>query len=352
MKSGDQLKAGSKHKSRTSKTSAAGSKAASPSGKYVVGVDLGGTKILAGVFDAALNCLGRAKVSTKAHRGLAVVIDRAARCVRDAVDECDLELRHILGAGIGAPGASDPETGRVIFAPNLPGWRNVPLKKELERRLGIPVSVENDCNIQTLGVYQKEFRAKPRHLVGIFLGTGIGAGLVLDGKLHSGWNRTAGEIGHMVLKTDGPMCGCGNRGCFEVLASRNGILQRLQSGLEKGHKSSLADALGPDMRNARSGDLKKALKRGDRSVAKAVDQAAVYTGIAVANVINLLNPEVIVLGGGVMDALEERMLPRITETAAKYAMKGTAQGIKIVASKLGDDAGITGGAVLAWRHAG
>jgi len=317
--------------------------------EYLVGVDLGGTKILAGVFDDKLNCLGRAKMSTKAQRGPSAVIERVARCVRDAIDECDLLPKQIRGIGIGAPGASDPETGRVIFAPNL-SWEDIPLKKDLEKHLDVPVFIENDCNIQTLGVYEKELKSKPRHMVGIFLGTGIGAGLILDGKLFSGFNRTAGEIGHMVLEVGGPKCGCGSRGCFEALAGRTATFRLIQAAIKDGQKTVLTDLLGADLEDMRSGDLRKALRRGDKVVEKVIEDAAEYTGIAIANIINLINPEVVVLGGGVMDALEDEMLAIIIETAHDYAMQGTDKNIAILASKLGDDAGITGGAVLAKRN--
>jgi glucokinase len=316
---------------------------------YLVGVDLGGTKILAGVFDAKLNCLGRAKMSTKPQRGPSAIIERVARCVRDAVDECDLQMKHVRGIGIGAPGACDPESGRVIFAPNL-AWTDVPLKKELEKQVQAPVFIENDCNIQTLGVHEKELKGKPRHLVGIFVGTGIGAGLILDGKLFSGFNRTAGEIGHMVIEVGGPKCACGNKGCFEALASRTAVFRRINSAVKDGQKTVLTDLLEGDLRDLRSGDLRKAIRRGDKFVEKVVEEAAEYIGIAVANVINLINPEVVVLGGGVIDALEDEMLAIIIETAHDCAMQGTDKGIDIIASKLGDDAGITGGAVLAKRQ--
>ena len=158
---------------------------------YFAGVDLGGTKILAGVFDSKLNCLGRAKLSTKAERGPEEVIERIARCVRDAVDECDLDLKQIQAVGIGAPGTIDSGNGRVLFAPNLK-WEDVPLKKALEKALGPPVFVENDANAAMLGVYETELSSKPRHVIGIFLGTGIGGGIILDGKLYSGFTGTAG----------------------------------------------------------------------------------------------------------------------------------------------------------------
>jgi glucokinase len=317
--------------------------------EFVIGVDLGGTKILAGAFDHHLHCVGRAKMSTKAQRGPKAVVERVARCVVDAIDECDLQIKQVKGVGIGAPGAVDPDAGSVIFAPNL-GWQDFPLKKELEKHLDLPVFVENDCNIQTLGVYEKELKAKPRHVVGIFVGTGIGAGLILEGRLFSGFNRTAGEIGHMVLEVGGPKCGCGNRGCFEALASRSAIFRRIQTAVKQGQKTHLVDILGDDLDDMRSGDLRKAIRRGDKFLEKIVEEAAEYIGIAVANVINLLNPEVVVLGGGVLDALEDEMLAIIIETAHDNSMPGTDKDIEIVATKLGDEAGITGGAVLARRQ--
>jgi glucokinase len=155
-----------------------------------VGVDLGGTKILAGVFDPDLNCLGRAKVSTKPERGPDEVIERIARCVRDAVDECDRDLKQVKAVGVGAPGTLDVAAGRVLFAPNL-RWEDVPLKKTLEKELGLPVFVENDANAAVLGVYETELASKPRHVIGIFLGTGIGGGIILDGKLFSGVLRSS-----------------------------------------------------------------------------------------------------------------------------------------------------------------
>jgi glucokinase len=318
---------------------------------YVVGVDLGGTKILAGIFDSQLRCLGRARVSTKAQRGPDEVIKRIARCVNDVVDECDLGLKQIRGVGVGAPGPVNPENGKVIFAPNLPEWTDVPLQKELSKQLDAPVSVENDCNVCTLGVYHSELKGKPHSMVGIFLGTGIGGGLILDGKLYTGFNRTAGEVGHMVLEVGGPKCGCGNRGCFEALAGRAAVFRRIQAAVKEGQKTMLTDMLGPDLEDLRSGDLRKALRRGDKFVEKIVEEMAEYTGIAVANLINLLNPEVVVLGGGIIQQLADDMMSIVVETAIDYSMNGTTKGIEIIASDLGDDAGITGAAVLARMNA-
>lgn len=315
-----------------------------------VGVDLGGTKILAGVFSPQLKLLQTAKLSTKSSRGFASVVDRVARCVRDAVDEADMNLKQVRAIGIGAPGAIEPETGEVIFAPNLQ-WKGAPLKKELEKLLEIPVFVENDCNACTLGVQEVELKGRTRNLLGIFLGTGIGGGLIIDGRVYRGFNGTAGELGHMVIQVGGPKCGCGNNGCFEALASRTALFREIQTRVKAGEKTILSDILGGELDDLKSGDLRKAIRKGDKLVEKVVEGAAEYTGIAVANLINIFNPEVVVLGGGVIDALEDEMMSIIVETAMDYAMPGTTTGIEILASKLGDNAGITGGAVLARQRA-
>ena len=316
---------------------------------HLVGVDLGGTKILAGVFTNALKCLGRSKSSTKAERGSSAVIDRVARTIMDVVDECDLDIKRIRGVGIGAPGSVDTENGKVLFAGNL-GWKDVSLKKELEKLLGLPVFLGNDCNICTLGVHEVELEAKPRNMIGVFLGTGIGGGLIIEGKLFSGFNRTAGEVGHMVLEVNGPKCTCGNRGCWEALASRSALFRQIQEAVRKGEKTVLTDMLGKDLTDLRSGDLRKAIKQGDTFVEHVVEEAAKYTGIAVANLINILSPETVVIGGGIMDALENEMMHIIIATAREHCFPGSDKGVKILASKLGDDAGITGGAVLARRE--
>src|SRR6516162_2900447 len=282
--------------------------------EHVVGIDLGGTKILAGVFDSSFEQVGLTKLSTKSQRGVDKVVERIARCAQDAVDEADLTFKQIAGVGIGAPGAVDFGAGTVIFAPNLTGWKDVSLKKELEKQLGVPVFVENDANIAVLGVHVAELKAKPKHVVGIFVGTGIGGGLVVNGELYSGFNHTAGEIGHMVIDVNGPKCGCGNRGCFAALASRTAIFQRIKAGVKDGEKTLLTDMLGDSLEDMRSGDLRKAIRRGDKFVSKVIEQTAEYIGIGVSNLVNVLGPEVVVLGGGVIEAMADEMMSTIIKT--------------------------------------
>ncbi len=316
---------------------------------FYVGVDLGGTKILAGVFDASLQLLGKMKLSTKGERGVKEVIQRIVRCAREAVDESDLKLAQIQAVGIGAPGAVDAKSGKVIFAPNLK-WEDVPLQKELEKQLERPVFVENDCNVCALGVYEMELDCKPDSMVGIFIGTGVGGGLIFDRNLYSGFNLTAGEIGHMVIDMNGPKTTWGPRGTFESLASRTAIFNRIKESVKAGKKTALTEMLGDELDDLRSGDLRKAIKRGDKLVEEIVMDAAHCTGIAVGNVINLLNPQVVMLGGGVMEALGKVMIDSIRKTAFEHTLPGTTKGIEILVSKLGDLAGITGAGVLARRN--
>lgn len=312
-----------------------------------IGVDLGGTKILAGLFNQGLSCIGRAKMKTKAYRGPKAVIERILACVGVLMQEQETPISRIKAIGLGAPGAVDPESGTVLFAPNLPDWKKISLGPALEDKLQVPVRIENDGHICVLGVHRVEFASRPRFLIGIFIGTGIGAGMIIDGKLYTGFNRTAGEVGHMVVQEGGPKCSCGNRGCLEALAARPAIYRKIKAMIENGDKSVLTEIVGEDLEGLRSGDLRKAMKRGDKVTRTVVEDAAYHIGIGVANLMNLLNPERIVLGGGVIDALKDLMLPTISETAHLHALAGTDKGVQITATKLGDDAGITGAAVLA-----
>lgn len=315
-------------------------------GNHFVGVDFGGTKILAGVFNSSFKLLKTVKLSTKPERGVEAVIERIERAVRAAVDEADLDLKHIRAMGLGAPGTVEPESGRVIYAINV-GWENVPLKKELEKRLGLPVFIENDCKASTLGIYHLELKGKPRSMVGVFLGTGVGGGLILNGELYAGANFAAGEVGHMIIDAAGAKTGRTARGTFESLASRTAIFHRIKTAVKEGQKTILTEMLGPGLEEMRSGDLRRALRSGDKLIEKVVAEAAQYTGVAVANLISVLGPEVVALGGGVIEALGEEMMPIIEKRAEELLLPGTFNGVRILASQLGDHAGISGAVVLA-----
>ena len=322
------------------------------SNDYVVGVDMGGTKILASVVNAAGRIVSRSKIATKADKDPHEVIDRIARCIRSAIDEMGLESTQIQAIGIGAPGPLDPETGVVIFAPNL-GWSNVPLKARLEARMGIPTFVENDVNLCTLGESASGVGLGVKSLVGIFVGTGIGGGIILDGRLFRGASDTAGEVGHIIVKSDGPRCGCGNLGCLEAVASRTAITRQLRKAILKHGKTSVLLKLnGGNLGLIRSSTLAKAVRRGDKLTAKVMRRAQKYLGIGVASIINFLNPEMIVLGGGLIEAMGDGFLDGIRSTTAKHVLPSTMDGVQIVGAELGDNAGVIGGAVLARQMLG
>lgn len=313
----------------------------------VVGVDMGGTKILSAVVDAEGNILGTAKVSTKADEGTSVVIDRIADSIQKAIDKSGVNEVSIEAIGIGAPGPLDPATGVVIFAPNL-GWRDVPLKAELEGRTGIPTFVDNDVNVGTLGEHAFGAAQGVQNVVGIFVGTGIGGGIILNGELFHGASKTAGEIGHIIVKAGGPRCGCGTRGCLEAIASRTAMAKQFRKAIKKkGKKSVLTKLTDGDLGVIRSGVLVKAIRANDKLTLKVFKKATKYLGIGVGSIVNFLNPDMIVLGGGVVEALDDTFIDNIRRYAEKYALPNTLNGVQIVPAKLGDNSGILGAAALA-----
>ena len=318
----------------------------------VIGVDMGGTKILSAVIDAEGNILGTAKVSTKADEGTSIVIDRIAESIQKAIGKSCVDKASIQAIGIGAPGPLDPETGVVIFAPNL-GWRDVPLKAELEARTGFPTFVDNDVNVGTLGEHAFGAAEGVQNVVGIFVGTGIGGGIILQGELFHGASKTAGEIGHIIVKAGGPRCGCGTRGCLEAIASRTAMTKQFQKAiLKKGKKSVLSELTGGDLGAIRSGVLAKAMRANDKLTLKVIKKTTKYLGIGIGSIVNFLNPEMIVLGGGVVEALDDTFLDSIRAAAKKYALPNTLGGVQIVQAELGDNAGILGAAALARQRAG
>ena len=321
-------------------------------GTNVIGVDMGGTKILSAVIDVKGNILGTAKVPTKAGRGASEVIDRIADCVRKAIDESGVAAESIQAIGIGAPGPLDPATGVVIFAPNL-GWRDVPLKAELEARLGFPTFVDNDVNVGTLGEHVFGAGRGVQNVVGIFVGTGIGGGIILQGELFHGASKTAGEIGHIIVKAGGPRCGCGTRGCLEAMASRTAMAKQFRRAIrKKRQKSVLSELTGGDLGAIRSGVLAKAVAMNDKLTLKVLKRVTKYLGIGIGSIVNFLNPEMIVLGGGVVEALDGTFLDNIRAAAEKYALPNTLDGVKIVQAELGDNSGILGAAALARQRSG
>ena len=319
---------------------------------YVVAVDIGGTKILATVIGSDGQIVSRCKRMTRAEKSADEVINRISDCISESIDRANLHQMQIRGIGIGVPGVIDSETGVIIFAPNL-RWSNVALKPVLENQFEIPVFVENDVNLGTLGEQSLGAGRGVDNLVGIFIGTGIGGGIILNGKLFHGANQTAGEIGHVILKPDGPRCSCGNRGCLEALASRTAISRYVRKAItQQGKKSILPELNGGNLDLVRSRALAKAVARGDKVTAKAMERAQYYLGVGVATVVGLVNPEVVVLGGGLIEAMGENLVSGVYGVAAELALPNAMNGVEVVSAKLGDNAGVIGAAVLACENLG
>jgi glucokinase len=313
--------------------------------EHIVGVDLGGTKILAAVFDAKFRLLAREKRSTKAEFGAAKVIDRVVGCVNEALAVAAIPHSAVAAIGVGIPGLIDAKGETVHVAPNL-RWRGVPAAKLLSTRLHIPVVIVNDVQAGTFAVKQVGAGKKLTDFVCMFVGTGIGGGLVIRGEPYRGLAGMAGEIGHMVVVAhDGPRCGCGNRGCLEAVASRSAIVRRVVNAMGKGRKSVVRELCDGDPARIRSRILAEAYREGDKVVTEIIHDACDYLGIGAANLINIFNPQAVILGGGLIEALGDRMLPRITKSAMAHTIAATPDRVRIKDSGLGDDAGILGAAL-------
>jgi len=315
--------------------------------RHVVGVDLGGTKILAAVFDPKQKILAREKKSTKAQLGPAAVVERVRQCVQDALAAAAVPHAAVAGVGVGVPGMVDRVTGLVRVAPNL-RWHDFPFGRALSRQLKLPVTVVNDVEAGTLAVQHRGAGRRLRDFVCMFVGTGIGGGIVIGGQQYRGAVGMGGEIGHMVVEPhNGPKCGCGNRGCLEAVASRSAIVRRIVKEIEDGRKSLVKELCDGDLTRIRSRMLARAYDEGDKLVREVIHDACEYLGIGAANLINILNPQAVILGGGVIEALGPVVLPRVRRAAWRHVIGPTEQRVRILDSGLGDDAGILGSAIAA-----
>ena len=313
----------------------------------VLGIDLGGTKILAALVNSEGQIIGEAKVKTKAEKGPEAVIERIAETAREALKQAGLGWAEVKGVGIGVPGPMNPETGVIYHPPNLPGWDEVALGPLLSKALDVPVCLENDVNLGTLGEHTFGAGRGTRDMVGIFVGTGVGGGLILDGKLRSGFRHAAAEVGHMIVLADGPVCGCGKRGCLESVASRTAIDRDLRLGIAAGRESIMGELMKDDAPPT-SGTLAEAWSKGDPLVTEVMTRAQWYLGLVTASIVNLIDPETIVFGGGVVEAMGKEFLGPIRTTARQYFIQQAgADQVRIIPAKLGDYAGVLGAAVLA-----
>lgn len=312
-----------------------------------VGVDLGGTKILVAIVSHKGKILSQAKNPTPGKEGPDAVIERIVQTVESAAKKAGISLSKVGGIGVGSPGVVDSETGMVRYAPNLAHWEEVALGEALQHRLKRPVIVGNDVDVATFGEYALGAGAGCHSMVGIFPGTGIGGAVILNGKLHTGARGSAAEIGHIVIMADGPRCGCGRQGCAEALASRTAIERDLRSAMRFGRQTVLTDMVkGGD--RIRSGMLARAAQADDLLVLETLTRTGHYLGLLTGSVVNLIDPEIVVFGGGLIEACEQWLMPVIRETARQYYINRLdLDQVKIEVAALGDYAGVLGTAMLA-----
>lgn len=320
--------------------------------EIIIGIDLGGTSIKALAVNAKNKILATEKKKTETGRKPKTVIKEIAELAESAAKSAGCKVKSLAAVSLGAPGAIDVRRGIVSEAPNL-GWKNVPLARELESLLGgTPVVLDNDVNVGVIGEHALGAGERVEELVGIFVGTGIGGGIISGGKLYEGANGWAGELGHTVLLIDGPVCSCGRRGCAEALASRTAIERDVRDAIKSGQRSVVTEILKEKNRDRiTSSIIQAALNRKDLVMRQVMKRAQYYLGILVSNAVNVLDPARVVIGGGIAERLGEDFVAPIRETACEYFLHPqAAKKIKIVAGALGDNAGALGAVVLARKR--
>jgi len=308
----------------------------------IVGVDIGGTKMMAAVFDAKFQKIGMCRKKSRTKNGGDSEM-RVIKVIREAIENAGNPI--ITGIGVGSPGPLDPVTGVIIDTPNL-GWKNFPLAHLLQETFKAPVVVDNDVNVGTYGEWRCTPLRTKKHVLGVFPGTGIGGGIIINGKILHGFSGAAGEVGHMTIMPDGPFCGCGKRGCLEALASRVAIAKEVAALAAREDAPYILEHCGTDINAIRSSVLARAIEAGETMVEQVVRRAAYYVGIGVGNLINVLSPEVVVLGGGLVEALESLVLEEVNRAVEEHAMPFLKKNVIIKAAQLGDDAVVMGAAQL------
>jgi glucokinase len=319
--------------------------------RYVLGIDIGGTNLVVGAVrvDGA-HVAGLRSEPTDAARGPDDVIARIVALARATLADTHRTdpAADVAGAGIGAPGPLDTATGVVRLTPNL-GWVDMPVRDRIADGLGLPATLDNDANCALVGEAWVGAARGARHAVAFTLGTGIGGGVIVDGRLVHGASDVAGEIGHMTIDTNGRRCGCGNDGCLEAYASGPAIARRAVEAVEAGAESSLG--AGGDLRAVTAQTVFEAAAAGDSLALEVVNDTARYLGVGVANLINILNPEVVVICGGVTRA-GDRLFTPLRREVARRAFRPAVQACRIVPGELPGTAGVVGAArVFLDRHA-
>jgi glucokinase len=305
----------------------------------ILALDIGGTKLAAAVFEKN-EIVTRARKPTLAERGPDAVFERITSLLETLLAKTETRASDIACIGVGCGGPLDSETGVIYSPPNLPGWNAYPLKQKLEARFRVPAYVENDANAAALAEFHFGAGQGHRNIFYITASTGIGSGIILDGRLYRGTNFSAGEFGHIVLARNGPVCNCGGIGCLEALASGTAIARRAMKEAARLPRSLLAKAAAKNGRlSAR--DVAAAARAGDPAARRIFCDAATYLGLGITSVIHLLNPEIVIIGGGLSETGPLLFEP-IREVVRKRAQRHLAEFVKIVPSELGKSVGLYG----------
>ena len=325
------------------------------SAQYVVGVDLGGTNLALGAMTAdGTNQYAMHTVPTRAELGadgvVARIVEGVERVIAETRAATGAPRSAFLGVGIGSPGPLDRQRGLVIMTPNL-GWRDFPLRDRVQDGVKLQATLDNDANCATLGEWWIGAAKGARDVVGLTIGTGIGGGLILDGKLYHGASDVAGEIGHATIDSTGRRCKCGNYGCLEAYASGPAIAERAREALAGGEPSMLSAMVGSDLSRITAATIYHAAHQGDALAVQVVRDTARFLGTGIANLLNIFNPEIVVLAGGVTQAGEALFEPLRAEVRRR-AFKPAVDACRIVPGALEGNAGVVGAVAtfLQWHH--
>jgi len=310
-----------------------------------VGIDLGGTNIKIGCFDSQLNLICKTAVATEANVGPEVIIDRIGQTTEKLLADNDLSGESIAAIGIGAPGPSKLDEGIIIASPNMPSFKNVPLRKMVSDKFGKPAVLENDANAACWGEYVLGAGKDVEDMVFFTLGTGIGGGVIINGRLVHGFADNAAELGHIIIYPEGRRCGCGQRGCVEAYASADSTAKRAAEAVKAGAQSSLEKVL-DEKGQISCQDVYEHLAAGDKLAKKITDETAKALAIVCVNVLHTTEPKRIVFAGG-MIAAGDALLGRIRYYFDQQIWSLKKEAVEIAFATLGEDAGIIGAAALA-----
>jgi len=317
--------------------------------RSVLALDLGGTKIITAAVLSTGEIVSRKYSLTLADEGPWPIINRLSSAVAETMAQAKLKTSDIAGIGIAAAGIIDTKEGIVTTSPNLPGWRDVPLRDIIAERLGLTTYLINDASAAALGEHRFGAGRGVDNLIYLTVSTGIGGGIIIDGELYLGADGCAGEIGHMIIETHGPQCNCGKFGCLEALASGSAMTKESVRRLNQGEKSSIIRLVDGRLESITAETVSLAARKGDSLACDIVARAATYLGIGLANLVNIFNPELIVIGGGV-SKMGNMLLAPARKAIREIAFKLPARTARIVRARLGSNAGIIGAAVYVFEQ--